>query len=218
MTGPTAPSLEATRAAEREIVAEIEQIPGVLAAAIWLRDPQHVREGFVTGAPGSSIGTLRNAVSDLLHRRALAFRVEDLQIALVDEAAIPLPLWRGRGLVFDRLEVHRADNWITCHAHVFRRGRSATGEAREVDTELGRARAGARAALLAAEQATRGVSFGLEGVHIIDLVARRYVLVSVEAAFGRRVSHLPGVGTIDRSVEDAACLATLSALERWLAW
>ncbi|HEX6938948.1 MAG TPA: hypothetical protein VF158_06010 [Longimicrobiales bacterium] len=218
MTEPSAPGLEATRAIEREIVAEIEKIPGVLAAAIWLRDPQHVRESFITGAPGSSIGSLRNAVTDLLLARGLVFRAEDLQIALVDETAIPLPLWRGRGLVFDRLEIHRADNWITCRAHVFRRGNAASGEAREVDTELGRARAAARAALHAAEQTTRGVSFGLEGVHILDLVGRRYVLVAVEAAFGRRVSHLPGVGAIDRSVEDAACLATLGALDRWLAW
>ncbi len=218
MSDPKPLGLEATRALEREIVAEVEQIPGVLAAAVWLRDPQHLREGFVTGAPGSSVAVLRAAVSDLLTRRGLVFRGEDLQVALVDEEAIPLPLWRGRGLVFDRLETHRTDNWIECRVHVLRRGQPAVGEAREVDTELGRARAAARAVLDAAAKTTRGITFGLEGVHFLDVVSRRYVLVSIEAAFGRRLSHLPGVGTIDRSVEDAACLATLGALERWLAW
>lgn len=218
MSDPTPVGLEATRAVERELVAEVEQIPGVLAAAIWLRDAQHLREAFVTGAPGSSIAVLRAAVSDVLTRRGLVFRPEDLQVALVDEDAIPLPLWRGRGLVFDRLESHRADNWVTCRVYVTRRGAPAVGEAREIDTELGRARAAARAVLDAASKTTRGITFGLEGVHFLEVVSRRYVLVSIEAAFGRRHSHLPGVGTIERSIEDAACLATLNALERWLGW
>jgi len=218
VSDPITVGFEGARDLEREIVAEVEQIPGVLAAAIWLRDLQHLREAFVTGAPGSSIAVLRTAVSDLLSRRGLIFRAEDVHVALVDEDAIPLPLWRGRGLVFDRLESHRADNWVTCWVHVTRRGNPAVGEAREVDTELGRARAAARAVLDAAAKTTRGITFGLEGVHFLEVVSRRYVLVSVEAAFGRRLSHLPGVATIDRSIEDAACLATLGALERWLGW
>ncbi len=210
--------LEATRRVERDLVGELEKIPGVLAAALWLRDPQHVREAFITGAPGASISTLRNTVADLFEQRGLAYCIEDLQVAIVEEAAIPLPLWRGRGLIFDHLEVHRSDNWVTCRVHLRRRGQMTSGEAREVDTEPGRARAAARAALLAAENATSGIRLGLEGVHIFDILRRRYVIVSVEAAFSRRVSYLPGIGTVDRSVEDAACLATLNALERWLAW
>lgn len=218
MTEHDAPDLDSTRRTEREIVAELEKIPGVLAAAVWLRDPRHIREAYITGAPGASTGTLRGTVSDLLLRRGFSFRSDDLQIAIIDESAVPLPLWRGRGLVLDRLEVHRADQWVTCRTHLLRRGLPATGEAREIDTEPGRARAAARATLHAAEQATRGIHFGLEGVHILEILGRRYVLVSVEAAFARRVSHLPGVGAVDRSIEDAACLATLAALERWLAW
>ena len=218
MTDTQTLDLDATRQVERDLVAELEKIPGVLAAAVWLRDPQHLREAFITGAPGASSSTLRNTVADLLDHRGFAFCSEDLQVALIDETAIPLPLWRGRGLVFDRIEVHRAENWVTCRAQLRRRGETVVGEAREVDTELGRARAAARAALEAAELATRGIRLGLEGVNIVDLLGRRYVIVSVEAAFSRRLSYLPGIGIIERSIEDAACFATLSALERWLAW
>ena len=111
MSDPKPLGLEATRALEREIVAEVEQIPGVLAAAVWLRPAASAR-GFVTGAPGSSVAVLRAAV--WTSRRGLVFR-EDLQVALVDEEAIPLP---GAARPFCVLEeTHRTDNWsLPCRA------------------------------------------------------------------------------------------------------
>ena len=88
-----------------------------------------------------------------------------------------------------------------------------------MDSPTGRARAAARATLAAAEQAVPGIQLGLEGVTIVDLFSRRYVAASVEAAFQREFILLAGLVTLDqnRSVEDAAALATLRAIDRWVA-
>jgi len=209
---------ETTRRIERETVAELEKIPGVLAASVWLRDPEHLREAYITGAPGASVSALRHTAADQLRRAGLDFAQDAIHVDLADESAIPLALWRGRILLFDRLDVSRADNHVVCRVHLQRRGFAVAGEAREIDTEVGRARAAARATLHAAEQTTVGVSLGLEGVHVLDFLGRRFLILSIEAAFSRRISRLPGIAAIAHSVEDAACFATLSALERWLTW
>lgn len=88
-----------------------------------------------------------------------------------------------------------------------------------MDTPSGRARAAARATLAAAEQAAPGSSLGLEGIAIVDLFSRSYVAVSVEAAHDRHFALLAGLVTLEptRAVEDAAVLATLRAIDRWIA-
>ena len=87
-----------------------------------------------------------------------------------------------------------------------------------MDSPTGRARAAARATLAAAEQVATGASFGLEGVAVIDLFSRKYVAVSVEAAQNRQFVLLSGMVTLEptRAVEDAAVLATLRAIDRWI--
>lgn len=212
------PDREAARQLEVRATDELEQIPGVLAAAVWLRDQRRIREAYITAAPGTSLANLQRAVAGVLRSNGLAFSADIVHIAVLDESATPPPLWRGRFLVLDSLEVCRAQNHATCRIQLLRRGAPVTGEARELDTETGRARAAARATLNAAEQATRGIHLGLEGVQILDLFGKPFVAVSVEAASFRRLSRLPGINAIDRTVEDAACLATLGAIERWLAW
>jgi hypothetical protein len=88
-----------------------------------------------------------------------------------------------------------------------------------MDSPTGRARAAARATLAAAESACPGISLGLEGLAIIDLFSRRYVVASIEAAHQRDFVMLAGLVTLEanRSVEDTAVLATLRAIDRWLA-
>jgi hypothetical protein len=88
-----------------------------------------------------------------------------------------------------------------------------------MDSPTGRARAAARATLAAAEFACPGISLGLEGIAVVDLFSRRYVVASVEAAQQRDFVLLAGLVTMEanRAVEDTAVLATLRAIDRWLA-
>lgn len=203
---------------EVQITRELEKIPGVLAANVWLRDTITVREVYVTGAPGTSMSTLEHAVGTILRGYGLAFTGAQLHIAPIDAATAPAPLWKGRFLVLDNLEITRAEHQVTCHVRILRAGNPITGDARDVDTESGRARAAAQATLRAAERAVSGIAFGLEGLHLSDLFGRSYVILSVEAALARRPSMLPGIAAVTQSVEQAAALATLGAIERWLTW
>jgi len=137
--------------------------------------------------------------------------------AELDPAATPAHR-SGRFLVLDSLELHRAGPRITCIVKLRKRDQCFRGEASELDTVPGRARAAARATLAAAAQAVEAYSFGLEGSQYIDLFSRRYVAVSVEAVQHRRFVILSGIVALDaaRSPEDAVCLATLRAIDRWI--
>jgi hypothetical protein len=125
----------------------------------------------------------------------------------------------GRFLLLSGVELDRANREIHCRVQVSRNGKMYHGESREMDTPSGRARAAARATLAAAEQAVPGASLGLEGVAIVDLFSRSYVVVSVEAAQNRHFALLAGLVTLEqtRALEDAAVLATLRAIDRWIA-
>jgi hypothetical protein len=117
------------------------------------------------------------------------------------------------------IQLQRANHEVHCRVELKQGTRTFQGEAREMDSPTGRARAAARATLAAAEQASPGIQLGLEGITVVDLFSRRYVAASVEAAFHREFMLLAGMVTLDgnRSVEDAAVLATLRAVDRWLA-
>ena len=117
------------------------------------------------------------------------------------------------------LQLERRNQEVHCRVELRQGGRVFQGEAREMDSVPGRARAAARATLAAAEQASTGVQLGLEGIAVVDLFSRKYVVASVEAIQQRDFIMLAGMVSLDsqRSVEDAAVLATLRAIDRWLA-
>jgi hypothetical protein len=50
------------------------------------------------------------------------------------------------------------------------------------------------------------------------MFGRSYAVVSVEASIGRRVATLSGIVPVDpaRAPEEATCLATLRAIDRWI--
>lgn len=123
---------------------------------------------------------------------------------------------RPRHLVFGTRELRLADNAVTCRVQLLRDREPFWGEARDLDTELGRARAAARATLDATSAAAPDVGLGLHGITLLDLFGGRYVILAVEAASDRRFGHLAGIAAVDASVDDAACLATLDAVERWV--
>ena len=124
----------------------------------------------------------------------------------------------GRFLVLEAVELHKTSARVTCIIKLSRRDGAFRGEASELDTEAGRARAAARATLAAAAQAVDSVAFGLEGATITEFFGRRYVVVSIEAVRRRRFIILSGIVATDsaRSLEEAAALATLRAIDRWI--
>ncbi len=125
-----------------------------------------------------------------------------------------------RYLLLHELSIGRSTGRVTVSVQVACRGEVYRGEASELDTEAGRIRAAVRATLAAAQLVTDQVALGLEATAALDVFGRRFVAVSVEATAGRRLTSLHGfVGfDIQRSVEEAAILATLRAIERWIAW
>ena len=254
---------EAPRELELKAAADLEQIPGVLAAAVWIGQAPQVREVYIAAAPGTSVPDLKRAAVEVLGASGLVCSVDLIQVGVLDgtteapaagpEATTPraeasphraeapappppqqeqppqeqgasaleeteIPPWHGRFFILSGIEVRRAQNYVTCRVQILRLGETLTGEAREIDTPAGRARAAARATVHAVAGGARGTALSLEGALIVELFGRQYVAVSVEAATARRSALLSGLVVVDRSVEDAACLATLSAVERWLAW
>jgi hypothetical protein len=222
------PRTETSRQVELRVAEALEQIPGVLAAAVSLSDPAQVREVYIAAAPHANLPSVQQAAAELLSREGLAFAPSSIQIGQIDEVATTglraedpaPPAWQGRFLILGGLDIHRSGSQVTCKVQLLRLGETFDAEARELDTETGRARAAARATLAAAEQASSSARLGLEGAALVNLFGHNYVVVSVEATNARRFSHLCGILATDatRSIEEAACLATLRAVERWVAW
>lgn len=125
----------------------------------------------------------------------------------------------ARFLILGSIQLERANREIHCRVQLLRGNKTFNGESHEIDTPAGGARAAARATLAAAEQAAPGTSLGLEGIAILDLFSRTYVVASVEAVQNRQSALLAGMVTLDttRALEDAAVLATLRAIDRWIA-
>ena len=125
----------------------------------------------------------------------------------------------GRFVILSSVQLERGARDVHCRVQLVSMGHNYHGEAHELDSPSGRARAAARATLAAAEQSSEGLSFGLEGVAVVELFSRTYVVASIEAAQNRQFVLLSGMVALDstRAFEDAAALATLSAIDRWIA-
>lgn len=139
------------------------------------------------------------------------------RLQLVEDESPPPP-WHGRFLVLEGVDVQRRQNRVTCRVRITRLGETLSGEAEDLDSPAARARCAARAALVAAQQAGEGVELSLEGVQIHDFMGREYVIAFVDASANRRWTSLSGIVAVDNSVETAAVLAILRAVERWVAW
>lgn len=214
------------------LVHAIEQLPGVLAAAVWLADLRTLRAVHITAAPNASGTILANAAGRILRKHGLEFTPESIRVMSRDaegkehEAPGTEPSGREvstsavRFLLLNDLSIARTGSRVTCTVRVERGTTVFEGEAIELDTEAGRTRAAARATLFAAERAADELALGLEGTILLDMFGRKYVAASVEAAIERRFALLAGLVPVDpaRSVEEAACLAALRAIDRWIAW
>jgi len=202
----------------------IETLPGVASATVWLSDLRRLRALQVVAAPNASAIIIANAAAQVLRRHGIQFSLDQIRVAFREEPEPALsiaPELRvpGRFLLLSDLAVTRSGQRVTCTVTLARGSDSFVAEATELDTEAGRARAAVRATLAAAEKAVEELGLGLEGVLVMDLFGRRYIAASIEATTGRNHGVLAGLVPIDpaRSPEEAACLASLRAIDRWSA-
>jgi hypothetical protein len=202
---------------------EIERLPGVVTASVWLGADGDLRHARIHILPGVAPTIIANAAARVLESLSIAFEPRAFQIRPIslpeDIQNIALAAPAGRYLLLQDISLNRTGSHITCRVQLVRGGAVAFGEARELDTAAGRARAAANATLRAAENSTDDLALGLEAATITQLFGRAYAVVSVEGSIGRRTANLSGMVSVDpgRAAEEAMCLATLRAIDRWIA-
>jgi hypothetical protein len=205
-------------AAGVQLGADLERLPGVVAAAVWLDDGGGIAQVRVHTQPSASATVLAHTVTRVLEQRG--YLLDPAVLRIVQVAALGDPPRAGaRYLVLHDLALARQGSRVTCTVQQACQNVIVLGEASELDTEAGRVRAAAVATLRAAEGTREGLALGVEHVAVASLFGRRYVAVSVEAAAPqRRFAQLAGLVLIDpsRSLEEAASMATLRAVERWI--
>jgi hypothetical protein len=203
--------------------ADLERLPGVIAAAVWLDSEGHLRDARLHIMPGATPTIIVNAAARVLQTAGIPFGpgvIRTISLALPAEIeAIALPSGQGgRLLLLQDLSLRRVDAHVTCRVQLVREGNITVGEAQEIDTSSGRARAAAAATLRAAEASADGLALGLEAAAIMPIFGRSHAVVAVEAVAGRRVASLSALVPVDpaRAAEEAISLATLRAIDRWI--
>lgn len=191
---------------------DLERLPGVLAATVFSDGPSGPRVYLATGAHADN-DSLRGAVLAILGDRGLQADPERIHIATPPLRALPVGSLPRFSL--DSLDVHRTEGRAECSVRLRTTKRSTAGAATEPDTSAGRARAAARAVLVAVESLDPDLRLGLHGARKLNLFGHDAMVVLVEATSGRAHGHLPGSALVERSVEEAAALATLRALRSW---
>ena len=101
-------------------------------------------------------------------------------------------------------------------------GHRFEGEAAGPDVARGRLETIANATLRAVEQAMSATesagefTLTLDGVKVLDVFDRDYVLVAVHAISGRKVTHLSGSALVEDTPDKAVIMAVLQATGRWV--
>lgn len=200
-----------------QLSVELERLPGVVAASVWLDERGGIAQVRVHVQPAASASILAHTISRVLEQRGYALDPEVLRIVQVAALGDHAPA-AARFLVLHDISLTRQGSRVTSHVRLTCGNAIVTGEASELDTESGRARAAAEATLHAAESTRDDLALGLEQIGVLPVFGRRYLVVSVEAAIQRRFAQLSGMVLIDpgRSLEEAASMATLRAIERWV--
>jgi hypothetical protein len=204
-------------AAGVQLGTELERLPGVVAAAVWLTEDGGIGQVRVHTQPGASATILAHTVARVLEQRG--YRLDPAALRIVQVASLGEPVQvPNRFLVLHDIAMSRHGTRVTSHVRLACQNVIVSGEASELDTESGRARAAAVATLRAAEGTRDELALGLEHIAVVPLFGRRYLAVSVEAAAQRRFAQLTGMVVLDpaRSLEEAASMAVLRAIERWV--
>lgn len=184
----------------------------------------------------SSLGPkqiVRNIESALLaefglqidHRKISIARVRSPEIAPASPGAGPEPqappaasTSADRRLVLGNVRIERAAGQkVTCQVDLSHKDSVYTGEAEGPDFVKARMEVAATAALEAAQQATGDeVRLALQGIDSVGAFGQRFVLAAVSGSVRRESSDLAGVVRVQDSVEEAAVLACLQAINRWV--
>ncbi len=184
----------------------------------------------------SSLGPkqiVRNIESALLAEFGLQIDHRKISIARVKgEPEIPAALQRAapaaaplagraadRRLVLGNVRIERAAGQkVTCRVDLSHDDETFTGEAEGPDFEKARMEVAATAVLEAAQLATEdGVILALQGIDSVGAFGQNFVLAAVNGAVRRESAALAGVVRVRDSVEEAAVLACLQAINRWIA-
>ncbi|MBW3553916.1 MAG: hypothetical protein KY466_10415 [Gemmatimonadetes bacterium] len=195
-----------------DLSSALERLPGVLAASAFL-DPPHGPRIYLAVTSHADPTALRAAAIALLGDHEIPATPDRIHVGTAPSAAREIGALPR--FTLDGFEVHRADHHAHCAVRLRSAGRVTTGSGEEPDTRTGRARAAAGACLRAAESLDPDLRLGIDGLRVVDLFGHEAVLVLVEATAARSQALLPGVGLVERSVEEAACVATLAALRSW---
>jgi len=185
----------------------------------------------------SSLGPkqiVRNIESALLaefglqidHRKISIARVKGAEIPSArpaeDEASdprtAPVAEPSGRRLVLGNVRIERAAGQkVTCRVDLSHADSVFTGEAEGPDFAKARMEVAATAVLEAAQMASGDEVFlSLQGVDSIGAFGQSFVLAAVNGSVRRESQSLAGIVRVRDSVEEAAVLACLQAINRWV--
>ena len=169
-----------------ELGAELERLPGVLAATVFSDAPDKTRVYLAVDAD-SDTEAIRSTALALLDDHGHGINPDRIHVGTAPRA--PHPISPLPSMALDGLDVHRTQNRVGCTVQLRISGRVINGTASEPDTRNGRARAAARATLAAAETTDPDLHLGLHGARHHELFGYPTVTVLIEASIGR--SQIP---------------------------
>ena len=148
------------------------------------------------------------------------------------EAVAPLSIARGAAttplatpaedssdlrFVYVGFDVRNATNRETlCHVTIRQAREHYIGTGTGASTPQGRALAAAKGLIAAVVTARDRGDIALEDVAIVEAHGRTFVMVAAHVLMRRETVALTGVAIMTRSPEEAAILASLQAVNRWL--
>ena len=205
----------------------LTSLQGILSARVVVSPIGEVTEVHVLTHGGlNAKQVVRNVESALLaqlglkvdHRRISVAQTADVKpIEALERAAVREEALK-RGIVFDSLELQplggRRLNVVVLVKP--RGGEAIIGEAKGADTPKARVQAAARAALAAVERIMDDAAFELEGVKLIEAFESMFAFAGVHLVEGCSTQLLAGACEVGDQPEQAAALAVLDGLNRWI--
>ena len=204
----------------------ITSLQGVLSARVVVSPVGEVTEVHVLTQGGTAPKqVVRNVESALLahlglkvdHRKiSVAQTTEVSPLEALEENAVNEKAIR-RWIIFRKLEVlpgrpDRVKFGVTMDV----KGEEYSAEEESADTQSGRIRAAARAALTVLDKVLPTGTVELDGVKVVEAFESHYVFVAVHIIDGRQRRVVTGTCQITDSAEQAAVLAVLDATNRWV--
>lgn len=152
------------------------------------------------------------------HRKISVARMKGAEAVPPRPVAEPVVEPPARRLLLEGLYIERsAGQKVACKVELRDRGRVVVGEAEGPDFEHARMEVAAVAVLDAMQQAAEeGVTLSLQGVTRVDALGQSYAIAVVSGSLRRESASLAGIGKVRDSVEEAAVLACLQAVNRWI--